>query len=96
MYKGDDYNAALKAYKTTCRQIEKSRVNLSNAPAAGFKGKMDEPDANLGFVSSEFKLNSKDEVYTTFCAGVELINTTFDQWEVHLNLYSKKDDDKDD
>ncbi len=91
MYEGDNYKEALKAYKNTCKLVDRTKVNLSNVSAA-FNGKIDEPETDLRFVSSLFRLNTKEEVYEKFFAEVELVNINFDQWEVHLNLQSKKDD----
>jgi len=96
LYSGENYNEAVKAYKNTCRQISKSRIKTSDNSLSGFSGKMDEPDANVRFVSSSFKLNSKDPAYDKFYADVELVNLSFDQWEVHLNLQYKRDDDGND
>jgi len=92
MYEGDSYNEALKIYKNTCRLVDKSNIKLAGNVSAGFSGKMDQPDAGLRFVSSSYKLNSKDPAYDKFYAEVELVNINFDQWEVHLNLQNKKDD----
>ncbi len=96
MYEGDSYNDAIKIYKNTCKLVDKSQIKLTGTTAAGFSGKMENPDAGLRFVSSSYQLNSKDPAYNRFYAEVELVNINFDQWEVHLNLQHKKDDvDKD-
>lgn len=92
MYEGDNYIEAVRSYRSTCNQIEKSKLQLYNMPEAKFIGKMDQPDANVRFTNSIFKLKSKDEAYASFFAEVELINTNFDQWEVHVNLHNRKDD----
>ncbi len=92
MYEGDNYKDALKAYKNACKLVDRTRVKLDNNSLAGFSGKIDEPETDLRFVSSSFKLNTKDEAYEKFYAEVELVNLAFDQWEVHINLQSKKDD----
>lgn len=92
MYSGDNYKDALKTYKNTCRQVDRCRVNLYNNVPANFTGKMEEPDTDLRFVSSVYKLNTKDEAYKEFYAEVELVNINFDEWEVRLNLQNKKDD----
>ena len=57
-----------------------------------YKGKIEEPDANLRFASSVFRLNSKDALYEHFCAEVEILNTGFEQWDVRINLQNKRDD----
>ncbi|MEO6489914.1 MAG: hypothetical protein ABIO04_08260 [Ferruginibacter sp.] len=92
MYQGESYRDALKAYKNTCRQVERSKLHLGSS-IAGFTGRMDEPDPNVRFVSSEFKLNSKEEAFSLFYAEVEMILTGMEEWEVHLNLHNKKDDE---
>ena len=92
MYTGDSYKDALKQYKNTCRLVDKCRVKFADNTAASFTGKIDEPETELRFVSSLFTLNTKDAVYDHFYAEVEMVNLTFDQWEVRLNLQSKKED----
>jgi hypothetical protein len=94
MYEGENYKEALKAYKNTCKQVDKCKVTLLNNIPASYSGKMDEPDTNLRFASSVFRLKTNDAVYDRFYAEVELLNTGYDQWEVHLNLQNKKDDDE--
>jgi len=93
IYSGDNYKDALKTYKNTCRQVEGTRVKLDNDTYTTFIGKTYIPDTELRFVSSTFNLNKKDAVYDHFYAEVELVNLTFDQWEVHINLQNKKDDE---
>ena len=93
MYEGDNYNEAVKVYRNTCRSVDKSNIKLQGGASTGFAGKTELPDANLRFVSSSFKLKLKDPVYDKFYAEVELVNINFDQWEVHLNLLNKKDDE---
>ena len=94
MYEGDNYNEAVKIYKSTCRQVDKSNIKIQGNTSGGFAGKTEAPDANIRFVSSSFKLKIKDPAYDKFYAEVELVGINFDQWEVHLNLVSKKDDDE--
>lgn len=92
MYEGDNYKEAVKAYKTICKHVDNSRLKLNDQPASHFNGTMDEPDENLRFVSSKYILKVDDPVYEKFYAEVELVNLSFDQWEVRLNLQSKKAD----
>lgn len=94
MYAGENYKEALRIYKNNCKSVNKCRVNLDGSAAAIFTGKIDEPDTNLRFVSSVFTLNTKDATYEQFYAEVELVNINFDQWEVHLNLQNKKNDEE--
>lgn len=93
MYDGESYKEALKAYKNSCKMIDRCRVSISNGNSATFKGKMEEPDPNLRFASSVYKLNTSEAVYEKFYAEVELLNTGIEQWEVHVSLQSKKDDE---
>lgn len=92
MFEGDTYSDALKAYRNTSRLLNKCRLTLSANNAVGFSGKLNEPSPNLTFASSSFKLNTEDPAYAKFCAEIEMVNTGFDSWEVHLNLHNKKDD----
>ncbi len=92
MYSGENYKDAIKMYKNTCRLVDKCRVSFNNNETAIYKGKIEEPDANLRFASSVFRLNSKDALYEHFCAEVEILNTGFEQWEVRINLQNKRDD----
>lgn len=92
MYNGENAKEALKIYKNTCKLVDKCRVILNSNENSIFKGKIEEPDTNLRFVSSIFRLNSKDAIYEHFCAEVELLNTGFEQWEVRINLQNKRDD----
>jgi len=94
MYDGENYKEALKAYKNSCKMVDRCRVTLSNGTSASFSGKMEEPDANLRFSSTSYKLNTKETVYEKFYAEVELLNTGIDSWEVHVSLQSKKEDDE--
>ena len=92
LYAGDNFREALKAYKNACRDVNRTKVILGDNAAATYKGKIEEPEEGLRFVSSIFILNTKDPPYEKFYAEVEIVNLNFDQWEVHLNLQSKKDD----
>lgn len=92
MYAGENYKEAVKAYKSTCRLVDKCKVILGNNEISMFRGKTDDPDANLRFASSVFRLNTKYVQYEDFCAEVELLNTGFEQWEVHISLQNKRDD----
>lgn len=94
MYTGEDYKAALKIYNNTCKLVDKTKVNLGGNAVAAYSGKIDAPDENLRFVSSVFRLNSKDAAYEKFYAEVEMVNVNYAEWEVRINLQSKKDDDE--
>lgn len=89
LFTGESQQAALRTYKSTCRQIRNFRV----AGVGMFKGDYREPDANLRFAGSSFKMESTDKIYDQFFAEVELVMDEEEQWEVHLNLVRKKEDD---
>jgi hypothetical protein len=92
MFQGEAYDQALKAYRNTSRLLNRSRVNLSGSSPVGFSGKLNEPEANVTFASSSFKLDTEDPYYAKFYAEIEMINTGFDSWEVRLNLHNRKAD----
>lgn len=89
MYQGEEYKSALKLYKSTCRQVNKLRVGGIGI----FKGDYEEPDANLRFAGSSFKLETDDKTYRNFFAEVEMVLNADEEWEVRLNLVRKKDDE---
>jgi hypothetical protein len=92
MFQGDNYTDALKAYKNTSRLLNKSRLMFPGKSPVGFSGKLNEPDVNVAFANSSFKLDIDDPAYVRFYAEIEMVNTGFDSWEVHLNLHNKKAD----
>lgn len=94
MYEGDNYKEAVKVYKNTCKLVDKTQVQLGGSIAADFKGKMEDPDDNLRFVTTGYTLDTKDPAYVTFYAEVEMLNINFDQWEVHVNLQQRKNDEE--
>lgn len=88
LYTGEDQKAALKSYKQLCRQVNRMRVGGIGI----FKGDYEAPDPNLRFAGSVFKLETEDDVYRNFYAEVDLLMNADEEWEVHLNLVRKKDD----
>ena len=92
MFRGENYSDALKAYKNTSRYLNKSRVTVPGNANAGFSGKLQEPNPNLTFAVSTFTLNTDAETYKDFLAEVEIVNTSYGEWEVHLSLHNKKPD----
>jgi hypothetical protein len=95
MFQGEIYEEAMKAYKNTSRLLNKSRLTVGVQTAIGFSGQYIEPEPTVAFANSSFKLNSTDPVYSNFYAEIEMVNTGFQNWEVRLNLHSKKKDDED-
>lgn len=92
MFKGESYADAVKAYKNTSRYLNKCRVTVPGNAKAGFKGRLQEPDAKLTFAVSTFTLNTEAEPYKDFIAEVELVNVHYGEWEVRLSLHIKKPD----
>lgn len=90
MYKGEDYKEAAKIYRNTYRLVNKTRLKMNEA-SADFVGIMEEPNESLRFASSLLRTTINNRVYKNFVAEVELVNNFMD-WEVKLNLHSKKDD----
>ena len=90
MYKGEDYKEAAKIYRNTYRLVNKTRLKMNEA-SADFVGVMEEPSESLRFASSLLRTTIDNRVYKNFVAEVELVNNFMD-WEVRLNLHSKKDD----
>lgn len=90
MYKGEDQQAAAKAYKSICRQVNRFRVNGVGV----FKGDYEAPDENLRFAGSSFKLETGDKVYEHFYAEVDMVLNADEEWEVYLNLVRKKQDEE--
>lgn len=89
MYTGPDQKTAIKTYRSVCRQVNKMRIGGLGI----FKGDYDEPDANLRFAGSSYKLETEDKLYKNFFAEVDLVMNSDEEWEVHLSLVRKKDDD---
>lgn len=94
IYEGDKYEEAMKAYKRICRDVDHCVIRLQSG-AAPFTGKFEKPEAGLRFVTSSYKLKTKDTVYKNFYAEAEMVNINYDQWEVRLNLVCKKEDTED-
>lgn len=91
LYSGEDYDAAIKAYKKIFDQLKKAKLKGVNGTTSTFEGKLDLPDENVRFAVSTFRLKSPDMGYMDFAADIELMSN-YDGWEVHLNLYKKKKD----
>jgi len=89
MYKGEDQQAAIKAYKSICRQVNRFRVNGVGV----FKGEYEAPDENLRFAGSSFKLEGGDKTFEHFYAEVDMVLNADEEWEVYLNLVRKKQDE---
>lgn len=89
MYTGESFDDALKAYKNAFNQVKKTQVKGITDKTVSFDGKMDNPDENLRFSVSSLRLKTDDLTYRDLVAEVEMTNS-YEGWEVHLNVYSKK------
>jgi hypothetical protein len=89
MYAGDNFDNAMKVYKSTFAQVKKAAVSGIENKAAGFEGKIETPDENVRFAVSSLRLKTTDKKLKDLVAEVELSNS-YGGWEVHLNIYSKK------
>ena len=61
--------------------------------AVSFEGEMENPDENVRFAVSGLRLKTTDKIYRNLSAEIELTNN-YEGWEVHLNIYSKKYQEK--
>lgn len=91
MYEGDNYEAAVKIYKNTFHQLKKTRMKWVDKSTISFMGNFEEPDENVRFTMTSMRLNIIDVPYRSFFGEIEL-TSTYDGWEVHLNLHNKKSD----
>ena len=91
MYRGDDYDEAVKAYKNLFRMVRKSPMTWIDRSAVHFVGEMEEPSESLSFAVSILTLDVNDKRYDHFVAEIELSGTMGD-WSVKLNLHNKRRD----
>ncbi len=91
MYTGDNYNAAVRMYKNTFRDIKATLVAGIDKTPDAFTGKLETPDESLRFTVSALRLKTDDAAYNNFEVSVELTSTP-GGWEVNVNLYKKKPD----
>ncbi len=91
MYDGNDYDEAVKAYKNTCRLVNKSRIKWIDRSIASFTGNMEKNDDNVSFANTLLQLDVSDPRYKNFYAEIEIASGS-SGWEVHLNLHAKKND----
>lgn len=89
LYAGDNFEEALKVYKKIFAQVKKTVVKGIGATPAGFEGKMETVDENVGFGVSTLRLKTNDNRYKNMVAEVE-ITSNYTGWEVRLNVYTKK------
>jgi hypothetical protein len=91
VYHGEDYDKALKLYKSTFHKIKNSSIRLSDRSVAHFSGKL-RNESHASFQTSSLTIDIGDANYKKFVADVEMISN-FLTYEVHINLHVKADDD---
>ena len=93
MYAGESFEEAMKVYKNTFKQIKKTTINGIANKVASFDGEMENADENVRFAVSSLRLKTDDKMYKKLVAEIELSNS-YEGWEVHLNIYGKKYQEK--
>ncbi len=89
LYDGESYEEALKLYKKIFAQVKKTPVRGVATTAAGFAGKLETVDENVGFAVSSLRLKTTNKAYKDLVVEVE-ITSNYTGWEVRLNIYTKK------
>jgi hypothetical protein len=89
LYEGESFDEALKFYKKVFAQVRKASVRGVATTGAGFAGKMEAVDENVGFAVSTLRLKTTNKAYKDMVAEVELASNSLN-WEVRLNVYTKK------
>ena len=91
MYEGESYEEAVKIYKATFNNLVKSKMKWVDKSTISFMGELEVPDENIRFTVTPLRLSIIDLPYRRFWGEIEL-TSTYDGWEVHLNLHNKKSD----
>ncbi|MEO6731017.1 MAG: hypothetical protein ABIN01_07350 [Ferruginibacter sp.] len=91
LYEGEVYDDAVKIYKKNFRLLKKSRIKGVTQGIGSFNGELQIPQENVRFTTTQLKLNTDDVSFNRFFAEIEMIGS-YNGWEVHLNLYNKKND----
>jgi hypothetical protein len=91
MYEGDDYDEALKQYKSLFRLVKRTNIKWVDKSYLSFVGDLELPKDNVNFAVSTLHLEAMDEQYAKFVAQIELTNAG-GAYEVHLNLQNKDSD----
>lgn len=94
MYSGPDFDLAVTAYRNLFRLVRKSHLNWIDRTLMRFTGSMENPKPEVGFANSTLRLDVEDVRYKKFAAEVELVSGSYGNFEVHLNLQNKKQDDE--
>ncbi len=87
-YDGESYEAAFKIYKETYNLLKRSKMKNDDKSVVTFIGNFGKPKESVRFTSSSLQLNSDERIYRNFFAQLEL-TSTYDGWEVQLNLIEK-------
>ncbi|MEP7108935.1 MAG: hypothetical protein ABI760_13160 [Ferruginibacter sp.] len=93
LYEGDSYENAIRIYKNIFHQVKKCRMKWEDRRIISFTGELEMPDENIRFAVTPLRLNFTDIPYHDFIGEIEL-TSTYDGWEVHLNLHNKKNDEE--
>ncbi len=94
LYKGTDYKEAVRVYQNVFRMVKKSHLNWIDRSLMRFSGTMESPKEEIGFATSTLRLDVEDVRYKRFAAEIELVSNSYDNFEVHLNLQNRKNDDE--
>ncbi len=94
VYRGANFSEAVRAYQNTFRLVKKSHLNWIDRSLMRFTGDLENPKEEVDFATSTLRLDLDDDRYKKFAAEIELLNSGYDTWEVHLNLQTKKNDDE--
>ncbi len=94
LYKGTDYQEAVRIYQNVFRMVKKSHLNWIDRTLMRFTGSYESPKAEIGFATSILQLDVEDIRYKKFAAEIELVSNSYDNFEVHLNLQNRKNDNE--
>lgn len=89
LYEGESFEDAFKLYKKVFSQVKKTAVKGVATSSAGFDGKMESVDENIGFAVSTLRLKTTNRAYKDLVVEVEMASN-YTSWEVKLNVYTKK------
>lgn len=94
MYRGADFNKAVTVYNNLYRMVKKSHLNWIDRSLMRFSGQLEVPKREVGFATSILQLDLDDKRYKKFAAEIELVSNGYENFEVHLNLQNRKNDDE--
>jgi hypothetical protein len=89
LYAGENFDEAVKLYKKLHGQVKKTTVRGGDGLTAGFEGKLENIDENVGFTVSSLRLKTSNPRYRDLVAELN-ISSSYTGWEVRLDLYTKK------